>query len=190
MTADSNPKLQVTSTAIPEVLIIEPKVFGDNRGWFTEYFNASDFANASGLNVQFVQDNHSFSRQWTLRGMHYQLKHTQGKLVRVTAGSVFDAVVDLRKDSSTFCKWVGVELSAENHKQLWVPPGFAHGFMVLSETAEFLYKTTDYYDPGSEACLSWCDLTVNIDWPIPLGKQALLNAKDAAGLTWDQAPKF
>jgi len=190
MTADPNPKLQVTPTAIPEVLIVEPKVFGDNRGWFTESFNANDFANASGLNVQFVQDNHSFSRQWTLRGMHYQLKHTQGKLLRVVAGSVFDVSVDLRKDSSTFGKWVGVELSAENHKQLWVPPGFAHGFLVLSETAEFLYKTTDYYDPQSEACLSWCDPTVNIDWPIPLGKQALLNAKDAAGLAWVQAPKF
>ena len=190
MTADSNPKLQVTPTAIPEVLIIEPKVFGDNRGWFTESFNANDFAKASGLNIQFVQDNHSFSRQWTLRGMHYQLKHTQGKLVRVTVGSVFDAAVDMRKDSSAFGKWVGVELSADNHKQLWVPPGFAHGFLVLSETAEFLYKTTDYYDPSSEACLSWCDPTVAIEWPIPLGKQALLNAKDAAGLAWDQAPKF
>ena len=190
MTADLNPKLKITPTAIPEVLIVEPKVFGDNRGWFTESFNAQEFAKATGLDVEFVQDNHSFSRQWTLRGMHYQLKHTQGKLVRVTAGSVFDAVVDLRKDSATFGKWVGVELSAQNHKQLWVPPGFAHGFLVLSETAEFLYKTTDYYDPQSEACLSWCDPTVNIDWPIPLGKQALLNAKDAAGLAWDRAPKF
>jgi dTDP-4-dehydrorhamnose 3,5-epimerase len=190
MTADLNPKLKITPTAIPDVLIVEPKFFGDNRGWFTESFNAQDFAKATGLDVEFVQDNHSFSRQWTMRGMHYQLKHTQGKLVRVTAGSVFDAVVDLRKDSATFGKWVGVELSAENHKQLWVPPGFAHGFLVLSETAEFLYKTTDYYDPQSEACLSWCDPTVNIDWPIPLGKQALLNAKDAAGLAWDRAPKF
>ena len=190
MTADSNSKLQVTPTAIPEVLIIEPKVFGDNRGWFTESFNANDFAKVTGLDVQFVQDNHSFSRQWTLRGMHYQLKHTQGKLVRVTAGSVFDVVVDLRKDSSTFSKWVGLELSSENHKQVWVPPGFAHGFLVLSETAEFLYKTTDYYDPSSEVCLSWCDPTVKIDWPIPLGKQALLNAKDAAGLAWGAAPKF
>jgi dTDP-4-dehydrorhamnose 3,5-epimerase len=185
-----NQKLKVTATAIPEVLIIEPKVFGDNRGWFTESFNANDFAKASNLTVEFVQDNHSFSRQLTLRGMHYQLKHTQGKLVRVTVGSVFDVAVDMRKDSTTFGKWVGVELSSENHKQLWVPPGFAHGFLVLSETAEFLYKTTDYYDPQSEACLSWCDPTVNIDWPIPLGKQALLNAKDAAGLSWDQAPKF
>jgi dTDP-4-dehydrorhamnose 3,5-epimerase len=190
MTADSNSKLQVTPTAIPEVLIIEPKVFGDNRGWFTESFNANDFAKATGLDVQFVQDNHSLSRQWTLRGMHYQLKHTQGKLVRVTAGSAFDVAVDMRKDSSTFSKWVGLELSSENHKQVWVPPGFAHGFLVLSETAEFLYKTTDYYDPSSEVCLSWCDPTVKIDWPIPLGKQALLNAKDAAGLAWGAAPKF
>jgi len=190
MTADSNQKLQATPTAIPEVLIIEPKVFGDNRGWFTESFNANDFAKATGLDVQFVQDNHSLSRQWTLRGMHYQLKHTQGKLVRVTAGSAFDVAVDMRKDSSTFSKWVGLELSSENHKQVWVPPGFAHGFLVLSETAEFLYKTTDYYDPSSEVCLSWCDPTVRIDWPIPLGKQALLNAKDAAGLAWGAAPKF
>ena len=190
MTADSNSKLQVTPTAIPEVLIIEPKVFGDNRGWFTESFNANDFAKATGLDVQFVQDNHSLSRQWTLRGMHYQLKHTQGKLVRVTAGSAFDVAVDMRKDSSTFSKWVGLELSSENHKQVWVPPGFAHGFLALSETAEFLYKTTDYYEPSSEVCLSWCDPTVKIDWPIPLGKQALLNAKDAAGLAWGAAPKF
>jgi dTDP-4-dehydrorhamnose 3,5-epimerase len=186
--ADS--KLQVTPTAISDVLIIEPKVFGDNRGWFTESFNANDFANATGLQVQFVQDNHSFSRQWTLRGMHYQLQHTQGKLVRVSAGSVFDVAVDLRKNSSTFGQWVGVELSAENHKQLWVPPGFAHGFLVLSETAEFLYKTTDYYDPSSEACLLWSDETVGIQWPIPLGQHALLNTKDTAGLAWDAAPKF
>ena len=190
MENQSNQKLKVTTTAIPEVLIIEPKVFGDNRGWFTESFNSNDFAVASNLNVAFVQDNHSFSRQWTLRGMHYQLKHTQGKLVRVTVGSVFDVAVDMRKDSITFGKWVGVELSSENHKQLWVPPGFAHGFLVLSETAEFLYKTTDYYAPQSEVCLSWCDPAVKIDWPIPLGKQALLNAKDAAGLAWDAAPKF
>ena len=183
-------KLQVSPTSIADVLIIKPKVFSDHRGWFTESFNVNDFAIATGLNVQFVQDNHSFSRQWTLRGLHYQLKHTQGKLVRVTAGNVFDVAVDLRKNSGTFCKSVGVELSSENHKQLWLPPGFAHGFLVLSETAEFLYKTTDYYDPGSEVCLSWCDPTVKIDWPIPLGKQALLNVKDAAGLAWDAAPKL
>ena len=122
--------------------------------------------------------------------MHYQLKHTQGKLVRVIAGSVFDVVVDLRQSSSTFGQWAGEELSAENHKQLWVPPGFAHGFLVLSETAEFLYKTTDYYDSQSEVCLSWCDPTTKIHWPIPLCKRALLNSKDAAGLAWNQAPKF
>ena len=186
----TNSKLHVTPTNIAEVLIIEPKVFGDNRGWLTESFNVKDFAITSGLNVQFIQDNHSYSRQWTLRGLHYQLKHTQGKLVRVTSGSVFDVAVDLRKDSLTFGKWVSEVLSAENHKQLWIPPGFAHGFLVLSETAEFLYKTTDYYDPSSEVCLSWCDPTVGIEWPLPQGKQALLNAKDAAGLAWDAAPKF
>ena len=190
MTVESNSKLQVTPTSIPDVLILEPKVFGDNRGWFTESFNAYDFAKATGLDVEFVQDNHSFSRQWTLRGMHYQLKHTQGKLVRVTAGSVFDVVVDLRKDSATFGQWAGEELSSENHKQLWVPPGFAHGFLVLSETAEFLYKTTDYYDPQSEACLSWNDLTVGIKWPLPQGVTPNMNTKDSAGLSWDVAPKF
>jgi dTDP-4-dehydrorhamnose 3,5-epimerase len=183
-------KLKITLTSLQDLLILEPKVFGDNRGWFTESFNAHDFAKATGLDVGFVQDNHSCSRQWTLRGLHYQTKHTQGRLVRVVSGSVFDVSLDLRRNSITFGKWVGIELSAENHKQLWIPPGFAHGFLVLSETAEFLYKTTDYYDPHSEACLSWCDPTVNIDWPIPLGKQALLNAKDAAGLAWAQAPKF
>lgn len=186
----ADPKLQVTPTTIPDVLMLEPKVFGDNRGWFAESFNAHDFAKGCNLHVEFVQDNHSFSQQWTLRGLHYQLKHTQGKLVRVTAGSVFDVAVDLRKHSATFGKWVGVELSAENHKQLWIPPGFAHGFLVLSETAEFLYKTTDYYDPQSEVCLLWRDPHIKIDWPIPLSQQALLNAKDSAGLSWDQAPKF
>ena len=190
MTENQNTKLQATPTIIPDVLVLEPKVFGDNRGWFTESFNANDFAKATRLDVGFVQDNHSFSRQWTLRGLHYQIKHTQGKLVRVTAGSVFDVAVDLRKDSATFGKWVGELLSAENHKQLWIPPGLAHGFLVLSETAEFLYKTTDYYDPQSEVCLSWSDPSIKIDWPIPLGKQTLLNAKDAAGLSWDQAPKL
>ncbi|MBU3606076.1 dTDP-4-dehydrorhamnose 3,5-epimerase [Polynucleobacter sp. MWH-Creno-3A4] len=183
-------KLQVTATAIHDVLIIEPKVFGDERGWFTESFNAIDFANATGLDVEFVQDNHSFSRQWTLRGLHYQLEHTQGKLVRVVAGSVFDVVVDLRKDSPGYGKWVGVGLSAQNHKQLWIPPGLAHGFLVLTETAEFLYKTTDYYHPESEACLAWNDPTIAIEWPLPPGVAPNLNAKDAAGLLWGAAPKF
>ena len=182
--------ITVTPTAIPDVLIIEPKVFGDDRGWFFESFNEKDFSAAVGHSVTFVQDNHSSSKKGVLRGLHYQMEQTQGKLVRVCHGAVFDVAVDLRKSSSTFGKWVGVELSDENKKQLWVPSGFAHGFLVLSETAEFLYKTTDYYDPHSEVCLSWCDPTLGIEWPIPPGKQALLNAKDAAGLSWDQAPKF
>jgi dTDP-4-dehydrorhamnose 3,5-epimerase len=183
-------KLQATPTAIPDVLVIEPKVFGDERGWFTESFNAQDFSKATGLTVNFVQDNHSFSRQWTLRGMHYQLEQTQGKLVRVVAGRVFDVVVDIRQDSATYGKWVGVELSAQNHQQMWIPPGLAHGFLVLSETAEFLYKTTDYYHPQSEACLSWNDSTVGIEWPLPQGISPNMNAKDLAGLAWDAAPKF
>ena len=183
-------KVQVTPTAIQDVLVIEPKVFGDERGWFTESFNAIDFAKATDLEVEFVQDNHSFSRQWTLRGMHYQLEQTQGKLVRVIAGSVFDVVVDIRKDSPSYGKWVGIELSAQNHKQLWIPPKLAHGFLVLSETAEFLYKTTDYYHPQTEACLAWNDPTVAIKWPLPPGIAPNMNAKDASGLLWDAAPKF
>jgi len=183
-------KLNIQATAIHDVLVIEPKVFGDERGWFTESFNAIDFAQATGLSVDFVQDNHSFSRQWTLRGMHFQQEHVQGKLVRVVAGVVFDVVVDLRKTSPSFGKWVGIELSAKNHRQLWVPPGLAHGFLVLSETAEFLYKTTDYYHPQSEVCLAWNDPGVAIDWPLPPGVLPNVNAKDAAGLSWDAIPKF
>ena len=183
-------KLKIESTLIQDVLVIEPKVFGDERGWFSESFNAQDFAQATGLSVNFVQDNHSFSRQWTLRGMHFQQEHVQGKLVRVVAGSVFDVVVDLRKASPTYGKWVGVELSAQNHRQMWVPPGLAHGFLVLSETAEFLYKTTDYYHPQSEFYLAWNDSTVGIEWPLPAGVAPNINAKDAAGLSWDAIPKF
>ena len=183
-------KLQVSPTAIHDVLLIEPKVFGDERGWFTESFNANDFFDATGLDVKFVQDNHSFSRQWTLRGLHYQLEQPQGKLVRVVAGSVFDVVVDIRKDSPSYGKWVGLELSAQNHKQLWIPPKLAHGFLVLSESAEFLYKTTDYYHPQSEACLAWNDSVVGIEWPLPAGISPNMNAKDTAGLHWDLAPKF
>jgi dTDP-4-dehydrorhamnose 3,5-epimerase len=183
-------KLKVEATAIHDVLLIEPKVFGDDRGWFTESFNAFDFSLATGLEVNFVQDNHSFSRQWTLRGMHFQQEHAQGKLVRVVAGTVFDAVVDLRKTSPTFGRWAGVELSAQNHRQLWVPPGLAHGFLVLSETAEFLYKTTDYYHPQSEFCLAWNDPSIAIDWPLPSGMLPNVNSKDAAGLSWDAVPKF
>lgn len=187
---ENHPKISVLSTSIPEVLLVEPKVFGDERGWFTESFNAQDFADVTGLDVEFVQDNHSFSRQWTLRGLHYQMEKTQGKLVRVVSGSVFDVVVDLRKNSATFGQSAGVELSAKNHKQLWIPPGFAHGFLVLSETAEFLYKTTDYYHPQSEVCLAWNDPTVGIVWPLKAGQSPNLNAKDLAGLSWDKAPKY
>ena len=187
---NQHPKISVTSTAIPDVLIIEPKVFGDTRGWFTESFNAQEFSEATGIKTNFVQDNHSFSRQLTLRGMHYQLAKPQGKLVRVIAGSVFDVAVDLRINSPTFGKWVGEELSAVNHKQLWVPEGFAHGFVVLSETAEFLYKTTDYYHPQSEVCLAWNDPRVGIQWPLSAGASPNLNAKDLAGLSWEKAPKF
>jgi len=186
----SHPKLQLTPTAIHDVLVVEPKVFGDERGWFTESFNAADFAAATDLDVEFVQDNHSFSSQWTLRGLHYQLEHTQGKLVRVVAGRVFDVAVDIRKTSPTYGQWVGVELSAENHKQLWIPAGLAHGFLVLSETAEFLYKTTDYYHPQSEVCLAWNDPAVAIQWPLPTDISPNMNAKDSAGLSWDVAPKF
>ena len=184
-------KLQVTPTAIAEVLIIEPKMFGDNRGWFTESFNAKDFANATGLDVQFVQDNHSLSKQGILRGLHYQTQHVQGKLVRVTKGHVFDVVVDLRLASSSYGKWVGQELSADNRLQLWVPPGFAHGFLVLSESAEFLYKTTDFYDPICEKCLLWNDPTIAVQWPLSkIPNPPQLNAKDLAGLSWGEAPKF
>lgn len=183
-------KLLLTPTGIHDMFIIEPKVFGDERGWFTESFNANDFANAIGLDLEFVQDNHSFSRQWTLRGLHYQLERTQGKLVRVVSGSVFDVAVDLRQNSPSYGKWVGIELSAQNHKQLWIPAGLAHGFLVLSETAEFLYKTTDYYHPQSEACLLWNDPVVGIQWPLPKSISPNMNAKDATGLSWEKAPKF
>jgi len=186
----SSSKLKLTNTAIHDVFVIEPKVFGDERGWFTESFNAKDFASVIEQDYEFVQDNHSFSHQWTLRGLHYQTEKTQGKLVRVVAGAVFDVAVDIRKQSPTYGKWVGVELSTENHLQMWIPPGLAHGFLVLTPTAEFLYKTTDYYDLASEVCLAWNDPTVGIEWPLPKGISPNLNAKDLAGLSWDQAPKF
>mgnify|MGYP001347364234 CR=1 FL=1 len=178
----------VTSTAIPDVLVLEPKVFGDARGFFFESFNARDFAQATGLNLEFVQDNHSKSAQGVLRGLHYQIQHPQGKLVRVVQGEVFDVAVDMRQSSPSFGQWVGDVLSAENHKQLWVPPGFAHGFVVLSETAEFLYKTTDYWYPEHERSLLWNDQTVAIQWPIDFTPQ--LAAKDAAGKVFAEADKF
>ena len=178
----------VTPTAISDVLILEPKVFGDARGFFFESFNARDFAQATGLQVEFVQDNHSKSAKGVLRGLHYQIQHPQGKLVRVVQGEVFDVAVDLRQSSATFGQWEGVHLSADNHRQLWVPPGFAHGFVVLSESAEFLYKTTDYWHPEHERSLLWNDPAVGITWPID--GQPLLAAKDAAGKLWAEAEYF
>ena len=176
-------------TAIPDVLIIEPQVFGDERGFFFESFNENDFLKAIGKKVTFVQDNHSCSKQGVLRGLHYQLQKTQGKLVRVVRGAVFDVAVDLRQTSDTYGQWVGIELSDQNKKQLWIPEGFAHGFLVLSDEAEFLYKTTDYWHAASEQCIRWNDPTLNINWP-NIGVTPILNAKDALGLLWDQALKF
>ena len=178
----------VTPTAIPDVLILEPQVFGDARGFFLESFNQRDFADKTGVDLSFVQDNHSKSAQGVLRGLHYQIQHPQGKLVRVVQGQVFDVVVDLRQSSPTLGQWVGVYLDAQKHQQLWVPPGFAHGFVVLSETAEFLYKTTDYWYPTHERSLRWDDPTVGITWPMQ--GQPLLAAKDAAAALWAEAEKF
>ncbi len=181
--------LTVTPTSICDVLVIEPKFFGDDRGWFFESFNEKDFSAAVGESVTFVQDNHSSSKKGVLRGLHYQMEQTQGKLVRVCHGTVFDVAVDLRQSSPTLGQWVGVELSAENKKQLWMPAGFAHGFLVLSEAAEFLYKTTDYWHASSEKCIVWNDPTLKIKWP-DIGMHPVLNPKDAAGLSWTSAPKF
>jgi len=158
--------MKVTPTRILDVLLIEPKVFGDDRGFFFESYNQKAFQEATGLNVSFVQDNHSKSAKNVLRGLHYQIKQPQGKLVRVTQGEVFDAAVDIRKGSKTYGQWVGLILSAENKKQLWIPPGFAHGFLTLSETAEFLYKTTEYYSPEHERCIVWNDADIAIEWLI------------------------
>jgi dTDP-4-dehydrorhamnose 3,5-epimerase len=172
--------MKVTATAIADVLLLEPKVFGDERGFFFESFNARVFKEATGLNVTFVQDNHSKSARHVLRGMHYQTQQAQGKLVRVVAGEVFDVVADVRPESPTYGQWVGEILSAQNQRQMWVPPGLAHGFLVLSENAEFLYKTTDYYAPQFEKCIAWNDATLNIDWPLH-GASPSLSAKDAVG---------
>lgn len=181
----------VTPTAIPDVLILEPQVFGDDRGFFFESYNRRAFREATGRNVDFVQDNHSRSARHVLRGMHYQIRQPQGKLVRVTAGEVFDAVVDLRKSSPTFGKWAGVMLSAANRRMLWVPEGFAHGFLVTSESAEFLYKTTDYYAPQHERALRWDDPHVGIAWPLDRLREApQLSGKDAAAPLWGAAEAF
>lgn len=173
--------MQIIDTKIPEVKIIEPKVFGDERGYFFESFNQQQFEAAVGYPVNFAQDNHSKSCKGVLRGLHYQLSpYAQGKLVRCVVGEVFDVAVDIRKSSPTFGQWVGVHLSADNKRQLWIPEGFAHGFVTLSDTAEFLYKTTNYYAPQSEGCLAWNDDQINIAWPI---KDVLLSGKDQLGLT-------
>lgn len=186
----SHPRLHVSQTTIEGLLVLDPQVFSDERGWFSESFNSQDFLLATGLNINFVQDSHSFSLQWALRGMHYQTKQSQGKLVRVVAGRIFDVAVDLRINSKTFGRWSGIELSSSNHKQIWIPAGFAHGFLALSETADVLYKSTDYYHPQSEVCLAWNDSQVNVEWPLPQGISPNISAKDSAGLSWDSVPKF
>lgn len=180
--------MNIIKTEIPEVLIIEPKVFGDARGFFFESFNTRAFAEATGLSPNFVQDNHSRSAKNVLRGLHYQIQQPQGKLVRVAVGEVFDVAVDLRKHSPTFGQWAGTVLSAENKRLLWIPEGFAHGFLVLSETADFLYKTTDYYAPAHERCVLWNDPAINIRWP--LSGEPILAAKDIAGKKLQDAEVF
>jgi dTDP-4-dehydrorhamnose 3,5-epimerase len=181
--------MKVTPCAIADVLLIEPRVFGDDRGFFFESFNARAFHEAAGLTVDFVQDNHSKSARNVLRGLHYQIQQPQGKLVRVVTGEVFDVAVDIRRNSPTFGQWVGEILSADNKRQLWVPPGMAHGFVVLSEAAEFLYKTTDYYAPEYERCIAWNDPTLAIEWP-DLHGEPLLSGKDAQGLLFLHAEVF
>ncbi|MVW74475.1 dTDP-4-dehydrorhamnose 3,5-epimerase [Pseudomonas xionganensis] len=180
--------MRVSPTALTDILLIEPKVFGDERGFFYESFNARAFEEATGLAVNFVQDNHSRSAHGVLRGLHYQVQQAQGKLVRVTQGEVYDVAVDLRRSSPSFGQWLGVCLSAENKRQLWIPEGFAHGFLVLSDYAEFLYKTTDYYAPAHERCIRWDDPTLAIDWP--LQGQPQLSAKDQAGAVFHDAELF
>ena len=181
--------MEVIPTRIPDVLILEPRVHGDARGFFLESFNAQTFHGVTGMDVTFVQDNHSRSSRGVLRGLHYQIRHPQGKLVRVSHGSVFDVAVDLRRSSPTFGQWVGAELSGENFRQMWIPPGFAHGFLVLSETADFLYKTTDYYAPEHERSLLWNDATVGVDWPLDRIEPKLA-AKDLAGLVLSASETF
>jgi dTDP-4-dehydrorhamnose 3,5-epimerase len=178
--------MKISSTAIPEVLIIEPRVFGDQRGFFFESFNQRDFNAATCTDFRFVQDNHSRSAKGVLRGLHYQLGQPQGKLVRVVRGAVFDVAVDIRPASTTFGKWAGLELNEFDNRQLWVPPGLAHGFLVLTDSAEFLYKTTDYYAPELERCIAWNDPTLNIDWPLD-GVEPLLSEKDRLGMSLSAA---
>jgi dTDP-4-dehydrorhamnose 3,5-epimerase len=180
--------MNVTRAAIPDVLIIEPTVYGDDRGFFYESFNQRVWKEKCGLDSIFVQDNHSRSGRGVLRGLHYQIRHSQGKLVRVVSGEVFDVAVDLRRNSPTFGKWVGEHLSSENKKQLWIPEGFGHGFAVLSESAEFLYRTTDYWAAEYERCIIWNDLEININWPIDFSP--ILSEKDAKGTTFRDAEVY
>ena len=180
--------MKLVRTAIPDVVILEPRVFADERGFFLESWNARDFRAAVGFDATFVQDNHSRSRRGVLRGLHYQIVQAQGKLVRVARGRVFDVAVDLRRSSASFGRWVGVELSDANQREVFVPPGFAHGFLVLSEEADVLYKTTDYYAPSHERCLIWNDPDVGIDWP--LSGEPVLAAKDRAGLRLNEVDTF
>ena len=181
----------VTPTDLPDVLILQPKVLGDARGFFVESFNAREFANATGLEVEFVQDNHTMSSQGVLRGLHYQIQHAQGKLVRVVRGEVFDVAVDLRKSSANFGRWTGRILSEKNALQIWIPPGFAHGFLSLSESAEFLYKTTDYWYPEHERSLLWNDPDLGIKWPLPAGfQEPTMAAKDMAAMKLSMAETF
>ncbi|MGE8321936.1 MAG: dTDP-4-dehydrorhamnose 3,5-epimerase [Pseudomonas sp.] len=177
--------MNIIPTDIPDVLIIEPKVYGDSRGFFFEAFNARDFARQTGVTTDFVQDNHSRSVKGVLRGLHYQVENTQGKLVRVVQGEIRDIAVDVRESSPTFGQWVAVHLSADNHRQLWIPPGFAHGFAVVSESAEFLYKTTDYYNPRADRCIRWDDPQLAIDWQ--LDAPPLLSEKDKVGVPFSEA---
>jgi dTDP-4-dehydrorhamnose 3,5-epimerase len=181
--------MKFQNTPIRDVVLVEPQVFGDARGFFLETWQEEKFA-AAGIHATFVQDNHSRSNQWTLRGLHFQVEHTQGKLVRVTAGSVFDVMVDLRRSSPSFGAWWGVELSAENHRMLWVPPGLAHGILVTSQSADVLYKCTDYYSPAHERTLVWNDPRLGVKWPLPPGTAPLLSAKDSQGTSFADIEKF
>jgi dTDP-4-dehydrorhamnose 3,5-epimerase len=181
--------MQIMTTAIPDVLVLEPRVFGDERGFFFESWNQREFARL-GLPTNFVQDNHSKSARGILRGLHYQTAQVQGKLVRVVAGEVFDVAVDMRRDSPTLGHWAGALLSGDNHRMMWIPPGFAHGFYVTTESAEFVYKCTDFYAPEHEVSLRWDDPAIGIDWPLVDGKPPMLSAKDAAGLSFAEAPKL
>ncbi len=182
--------MNVVSTSVPDVKVIEPTVYGDARGFFFESFHRQRFADTVDSSVQFVQDNHSRSAQWILRGLHYQIHQAQGKLVRVIAGEIFDVAVDIRRHSPTFGQWVGETLSADNKRQLWVPAGFAHGFLVLSDTADVLYKTTDYYAPAHERAIRWDDPQLAIAWPLPSDREPLLSSKDLAASSFAKAEVF